>query len=94
LYRVRRNVVQLLNSIRRNEHGSNNSKIDTERQLNLRISQLTKYLPDPVKASEFLCKFSTHLRVDSALFHSMEIIISPSQDCKACAENTVISSCH
>jgi hypothetical protein len=83
-------VVELLNSIRRNEHETNNNKIDTERELNLRISQLTKYLPDPVKASEFLCKFSTHLRGDKALFYTMEIIFSPSTDCKACAENTVI----
>jgi hypothetical protein len=82
--RVRRHVTDLLNSIRNSD-----GKIDYDRQLNIRISQLTKFLPDPVKASEFLCKFSADLKHDKNLFRIMEIIISPSTDCKACAENTV-----
>lgn len=81
--RVRRHVQELLNSIR------NDSKHDYDRQLNIRISQLTKFLPDPVKASEFLCKFSTDLKNDKVLYRTMETIVSPSTDCKTCAEQTV-----
>ena len=64
-------------------------KSDFERQLSLRISQLTKFLPDPVKASEFLCKFSADLRDDKNLMRIMETIVSPLTDCKTCAEHTV-----
>lgn len=81
--RVRRHVLELLNSIR------NDSKVDYDRQLNIRISQLTKFLPDPVKASEFLCKFSTDLKNDKNLTKIMETIVNPATDCKTCAEQTV-----
>jgi len=80
---VRRHVTDYLTCIKTFE-----LKSDAERQLSLRISQLTKFLPDPVKASEFLCKFSADLREDKVLMRTMEIIVNPVTDCKTCAEQT------
>jgi hypothetical protein len=60
----------------------------------MRISQLTKFLPDPVKASEFLCKFSTDLKNDKVLFKTMETIVNPGTDCKTCAEQIVSTVCN
>ncbi|CAL8109843.1 unnamed protein product [Orchesella dallaii] len=79
---VRRHVSELLNVIRNHENVTDYSK-----QLNYRISSLTKFLPDPVKASEFICKFSNDLKDDKALMRTMEIIVSPTTDCKACADS-------
>lgn len=81
---VRRHVAELLAVIRNHE-----SKMDYAKQLNYRISSLTKFLPDPVKASEFICKFSNDLKDDKALMRTMEIIVSPQTDCKSCAESVV-----
>jgi len=83
-YSVRRHVSELLNVIRNHENITDYSK-----QLNYRISSLTKFLPDPVKASEFICKFSNDLKDDKALMRTMEIIVSPTTDCKACADSVV-----
>lgn len=84
LYSVRRQVGELLNVIRQAD-----TKVDYNKQLNVRISSLTKFLPDPVKASEFICKFSNDLREDKNLMRAMEIIVSPNTDCKTCAESVV-----
>lgn len=77
-------MAELLSVIRNHE-----SKIDYAKQLNFRISSLTKFLPDPVKASEFICKFSNDLKEDKALMRTMDIIVSPTTDCKTCADSVV-----
>lgn len=81
---MRRHVSELLNVIRNHE-----TKVDYPKQLNFRISNLIKFLPDPVKASEFICKFSNDLKEDKALMRTMEVIVSPTTDCKTCADSAV-----
>ncbi|CAG2064645.1 unnamed protein product, partial [Timema podura] len=49
---------------------------------------LAKFLPEPVKAQEFLTKFSSHLFGDNMLLTGMETIVRPDVACKECAEAT------
>lgn len=50
------------------------------------ISFLHRQLPDPVKAQEFLMKFSANLRKDQALLRDMETILRGDVSCKECAD--------
>lgn len=45
-----------------------------------------RHLPDPIKAQEFLFKFSDHLRKDPALLQGMETILKRDVSCKECAD--------
>jgi len=78
-------VAELLSCVKKFERSSP----ETERLLSSRITQLTKFLPDAVKGSEFLCKFARDLKQDKNLMSIMEIIVSPTTDCKTCADNVV-----
>jgi sister-chromatid-cohesion protein PDS5 len=51
-----------------------------------RCSSISKLLPDPVKAQEFLLKFSLHLRNNPQLLKEMEIILKKDVACKECAD--------
>lgn len=51
-----------------------------------RCSSISKLLPDPAKAQEFLLKFSLHLRKDPQLLKEMEIILKKDVACKECAD--------
>ncbi|TMW43650.1 hypothetical protein DOY81_011270 [Sarcophaga bullata] len=55
-------------------------------QLNVKQSIICKLLADPLKASEYLTKFSTNLRKDPTLFRYMEIILKRDVSCKECAD--------
>ncbi|XP_031630773.1 sister chromatid cohesion protein PDS5 homolog B-like, partial [Contarinia nasturtii] len=48
--------------------------------------EIFKQLPDPVKAQEFLQKFSAHLRKDVNLLRDMEIILRGDVSCRECAD--------
>jgi sister-chromatid-cohesion protein PDS5 len=54
-----------------------------------RVTVLSRFLPEPVKAQEFLTKFSVHLMRDPALLQGMETIVRPDISCKDCADTTV-----
>lgn len=54
-----------------------------------KIHMLSKFLPEPVKAHEFLTKFSQHMTADPQLLKEMEMIVKPDVSCKECAYTTV-----
>lgn len=47
---------------------------------------MNRQLPDPVKAQEFLVKFSANLRKDPNLLREMETILRGDVSCKECAD--------
>ncbi|XP_072386010.1 sister chromatid cohesion protein PDS5 homolog B isoform X2 [Diabrotica undecimpunctata] len=81
---VRKLVQEFLELHRRSANGSN----DVLKELYTRIQNLSKCLPEPVKAHEYLTKFSNHLRKDTSLWEQFDIIVKPSVTCKECSEAT------
>ncbi|XP_065343965.1 sister chromatid cohesion protein PDS5 homolog A [Cloeon dipterum] len=59
---------------------------ERDKDLNAKIVQLSKHLPEPVKAHEFLRKFSAHMSKDASLLQMMETVMNPSVSCKTCSE--------
>uniref|UniRef100_A0A1I8NDQ3 Uncharacterized protein n=1 Tax=Musca domestica TaxID=7370 RepID=A0A1I8NDQ3_MUSDO len=55
-------------------------------QLNIKQAIICKLLADPLKASEFIGKFSTNMRKDPTLLRYMEIILKRDVSCKECAD--------
>lgn len=55
-------------------------------QLNLKQSIICKLLADPLKAAEYLNRFSTNMRKDPTLLRYMEIILKRDVSCKECAD--------
>lgn len=62
---------------------------DREKDISSKLVGLSRFLPEPVKAQEFLTKFSQHLLRDATLLVGMENIVRPDISCKECAETTV-----
>ncbi|XP_026466131.1 sister chromatid cohesion protein PDS5 homolog B isoform X1 [Ctenocephalides felis] len=62
----------------------------TAKELAAKIHTLSRFLPEPVKAHEFLTQFSHNLRKDTALMQGMEIILKPDVTCKECTETLAI----
>ncbi|CAG9131425.1 unnamed protein product [Plutella xylostella] len=48
----------------------------------------TKFLPDSVKAQEFLTKFSQHMKQAPELLQGMETILNPNVSCEVCVRTT------
>ncbi|XP_059483617.1 sister chromatid cohesion protein PDS5 homolog A-A isoform X4 [Neocloeon triangulifer] len=63
-----------------------NADDERDKELNAKIVQLSKHLPEPVKAHEFLRKFSAHMSKDSSLLQMMETVMNPSVSCKTCSD--------
>ncbi|RZC37489.1 hypothetical protein BDFB_011099 [Asbolus verrucosus] len=61
---------------------------DVQKEMALKVQALSRCLPEPVKAHEFLTKFSTHLKRDQALLETMENVARPSVSCQECSEAT------
>ncbi|XP_074036685.1 cohesin associated factor B pds5 [Leptinotarsa decemlineata] len=80
---VRKLVLEFLEVHRR---VSNNPELLKE--LSLKVQALSRCLPEPVKAHEYLSKFSNHLRRDQALLEQFENVTRPSVSCKECSEAT------
>jgi len=59
---------------------------ERDKELNAKIVQLSKHLPEPVKAHEFLRKFSAHMTKDASLLQMMETVMNPAVSCKTCSE--------
>lgn len=59
---------------------------ERDKELSLKIQQLSKHLPEPVKAHEFLRKFSAHMSKDPSLLSAMETVMNPGVSCKQCSE--------
>lgn len=61
---------------------------EVQKEIAVKVNALSRCLPEPVKAHEFLSKFSTHLRRDSALLEAMETVARPSVSCQECSDAT------
>lgn len=59
---------------------------EVQKELTIKVKALSRYLPEPVKALEFLTKFSGHLKRDSNLLELMETVARPSVSCRECSE--------
>jgi sister-chromatid-cohesion protein PDS5 len=59
---------------------------ERDKDLGIKISQLSKHLPEPVKAHEFLRKFSAHMSKDPNLLTAMETVMNPGVSCKQCSD--------
>ncbi|XP_036333195.1 sister chromatid cohesion protein PDS5 homolog B isoform X1 [Rhagoletis pomonella] len=55
-------------------------------QHNVKQALICKLLPDPLKASEYIAKFSINMRKDGTLLRYMEIILKRDVSCKECAD--------
>jgi hypothetical protein len=78
--RIRKLVSEVL------ELQSRNQDDERDKELNTKIVLLSKHLPEPVKAHEFLRKFSAHMSKDPSLLQMMETVMHPSVSCKTCSE--------
>jgi hypothetical protein len=57
-----------------------------DKEITSRVAQLSKYLPDPIKAAEFIHKFAMNLVHDENMLRLLETIVSPEVSCKDCAD--------
>jgi len=80
---VRRSVSEWLELHRRPQSA------ERDKEMAARVTVLSRFLPEPVKAQEFLTKFSVNLMRDPALLQGMETIVRPDISCKECADTTV-----
>uniref|UniRef100_U5EGZ1 Putative sister chromatid cohesion complex cohesin subunit pds5 n=1 Tax=Corethrella appendiculata TaxID=1370023 RepID=U5EGZ1_9DIPT len=61
-----------------------------QKDMNVKCANIAKQLPEPVKAQEFLLKFSSQMRKDSKLVTEMETILKRDVSCKECADTMAI----
>lgn len=80
---MRRSVSEWLELHRRPQNA------ERDKEMAARVTVLSRFLPEPVKAQEFLTKFSVNLMRDPALLQGMETIVRPDISCKECADTTV-----
>lgn len=59
---------------------------EIQKELLVKTRSLSRCLPEPVKAHEFLTKFSSHLRRETNILELMETVARPSVSCKECSE--------
>ncbi|XP_057373894.1 sister chromatid cohesion protein PDS5 homolog B-B-like isoform X1 [Daphnia carinata] len=78
---VRKAVSDLTEVYNQLEPGENRDK-----EITTRVAQLSKYLPDPIKAAEFIHKFAVNLASDSSMLQLLETVVNPEVSCKECAE--------
>ncbi|XP_053680344.1 sister chromatid cohesion protein PDS5 homolog B [Anopheles nili] len=61
-----------------------------QKEMNVKCTNIAKQLPDPIKAQEFLVKFSAQMRKDPKLIVEMETILKRDVSCKECADTMAI----
>lgn len=61
-----------------------------QKDMNAKCANIAKQLPEPVKAGEFLLKFSAQMRKDPKLITEMETILKRDVTCKECADTMAI----
>ncbi|XP_060530817.1 sister chromatid cohesion protein PDS5 homolog B isoform X2 [Cylas formicarius] len=61
---------------------------EINKEVGNKIHALSRCLPEPVKAHEFLVKFNNHLKKDPDLLEKFETVTKPSVSCKECSEAT------
>nr|CAH0110668.1 unnamed protein product [Daphnia galeata] len=52
-----------------------------DKEITTRVAQLSKYLPDPIKAAEFIHKFAVNLATDEHMLRLLETVVSPEVKC-------------
>ncbi|CAD7088985.1 unnamed protein product [Hermetia illucens] len=67
-------------------HRSKDITSKIQKEMNTKCVMISKQLPDPIKAQEFLNKFSTNMKKDPALLRGMETILKRDVSCKECAD--------
>ena len=55
-----------------------------DRDIQVKVHGLSKVLPEPMKAQEFLKKLSLQLGTDNVLLSSFEKVVDPDVSCKDC----------
>ena len=55
-----------------------------DRDIQVKVHGLSKFLPEPMKAQEFLKKLSVQLGTDNVLLASFEKVVDPDVSCKEC----------
>ena len=55
-----------------------------DRDIQIKVHGLSKFLPEPMKAQEFLKKMSIQLGTDNVLLTSFEKVVDPDVSCKEC----------
>lgn len=61
---------------------------EVQKELSMKVQALSRCLPEPVKAHEFLSKFSGHMKRDLQLLEAMETVARPSVSCQECSDAT------
>ncbi|CAH0549988.1 unnamed protein product [Brassicogethes aeneus] len=82
---VRKLVLEWLELHRRHDKMGGDAM---SKEMSAKVLALSKCLPEPVKAFEFLSNLSSHMRRDSALLEAFETVSRPSVSCKECSEAT------
>ncbi|KAL1497514.1 hypothetical protein ABEB36_008461 [Hypothenemus hampei] len=82
---VRKLVLEWLDLHRKLASGPN---LEIQKEIANKVQALSRCLPEPVKAHEFLSKFSSHLRKDSDLMEKFETVARPTVSCKECQDAT------
>lgn len=83
--KVRRSVAEWIKLHRIKEITPN-----IQKDMNAKCANIAKQLPEPLKAQEFLLKFSAQMRKDPKLISEMEIILKRDVTCKECADTMAI----
>ncbi|XP_054273999.1 sister chromatid cohesion protein PDS5 homolog B-like isoform X2 [Macrosteles quadrilineatus] len=62
--------------------------MEREKDIGARLIQISRFLPDPLKAQEFLVRFSKNMMKDPSLLLGMEALVRPDMSCKDCTHTT------
>ena len=66
------------------------SQEDREKEITSKVAQLSKYLPDPIKAAEFIHKFAVNLSTDNNMLKLLNTVVDPEGSCKECADAGIL----
>jgi len=67
-------------------YGQNLPQDARDKEITSRVAQLSKYLPDPIKAAEFIHKFAVNLTNDDHMLRLLITVVDPEGSCKECAD--------
>lgn len=71
-------------------HRAKDSNAQTQKEITVKCVAIAKQLPEPVKAQEFLTKFSAHMKKEPSLIREMETILKRDVSCKECADTMTV----
>lgn len=55
---------------------------ERDEEISLKVAQVSKFLPDPVKAQEFIAKLSSNLLNQSDLLQQLSKLVRPDVSCE------------